>query len=281
MAGQDLIYGKKYTIKSSFLKEERPYWVGLPSSYDHPNFGPQKYPVIYILDGKSNFLPLVGIIDFMSGRESVNYQIPEMIVVGIDTSDRLRDLTPSPASWIPGAKQPAPSTAARGGGGKLFLKFLAQELIPKIEDTYRTLPYRVCVGHSLGGLATTYSLLYQKGLFDGYLAIDPSLWWNNSRHVTEAPGGLKNLGTQKILRYYLSVIDLPEPDSLNFHLKSIEQFGDILKANATSNLKWKLHKIPGTDHSSIPLLSWYHGLQFVFSGYDLDHYAPDERSRFD
>ncbi len=101
LQGQDLSYGKKHVIPSKILNEDRIYWVNLPDSYDHPNFGPQRYPVIYVLDGKSNFLPLVGLINFMSGRASVNFQIPEVIMVGIDTSNRTRDLTPTASNWSP------------------------------------------------------------------------------------------------------------------------------------------------------------------------------------
>jgi tetratricopeptide (TPR) repeat protein len=53
----------------------------------------------------------------------------------------------------------------------------------------------------------------------------------------------------------------------------IQQFGSSLAAHAPRNLKWRLHAIPHTDHSSIPLLSWYHGLLFLFQGYDMSHYG--------
>ena len=273
LVAQDVSYGKKFQIQSRILSEERTYWVNLPTSYDHPNFGPQKYPVIYVLDGKSAFFPMIGLVNFMSGRESVNYQIPEVIVVGIDTSNRGRDLTPTSAKRPSTGKESSGPQMNTSGGGELFFEFLTKELIPKIESDYRTLPYRVYVGHSLGGLTSTYTLLHHTGVFDGYLAIDPSLWWNRSGLVNESPQTLKNIGTEKIQRYYLSVVDQADGRGTNFHTKSIHQFGFSLAANAPGNLKWKLHVIPHTDHSSIPLLSWYNGLLFVFDGYDLSHYG--------
>jgi tetratricopeptide (TPR) repeat protein len=71
----------------------------------------------------------------------------------------------------------------------------------------------------------------------------------------------------------VSVVDSSDGSGQNPYGKSIQQFGDSLAANAPGNLKWKLHAIPDTDHSSIPLLSWYNGLLFVFEGYDLSHYG--------
>jgi predicted alpha/beta superfamily hydrolase len=103
LSAQDMHYAKKHVIQSKILNEERTYWINLPAAYDDPNFGAEKYPVIYVLDGKSNFFPIAGLVDFMSGRESVNFQIPEAIVVGIDTSDRMRVLTPTA---IPTPKKP-------------------------------------------------------------------------------------------------------------------------------------------------------------------------------
>jgi len=251
-----LSYAKEYSLRSSVLDEDRTFWVSLPTSYEDPSFGAESYPVIYALDGSSVFFPLAGLVNFMSGWENVNYQIPEAIVIGINTPERLRDLTPN--------------------GGDRFFEFLTRELFPLIEAEYRTLPHRVYVGHSLGGLTSTLTLLEQPGVFDGYLAIDPSLWWDSARVVLEAPQNLRAFGTQDVQRYYVSVIDSAAAGPLASHVNAIRQIGAKLGANAPDNLAWKLDVILGTDHSSIPLLSWYNGLLFVFDGYDLRHYGTME-----
>ncbi len=273
--GETFSIGKKYSIHSKILKENRTYWVSLPTSYDDPNLGPEKYPVIYVLDGKSAFFPVAGLVNFMADHESVNFQIPEAIVVGIDTLDRARVLTPSAPNRDPANKELDDRTP-NSGGGELFFEFLTKELFPKIESDYRTLPYRVYIGHSLGGLTSTYMLLQHPGVFDGYLAIDPSLWWNSAKLIKESPQVLQSFGSDKIQRYYVSVVDSSQGSGQNPYGKSIHQFGDSLAAHAPDNLKWKLHVIPDTDHSSIPLLSWYNGLLFVFEGYNLSHYGMME-----
>jgi predicted alpha/beta superfamily hydrolase len=270
--GEIFSIGKKFRIHSEILNENRTYWVSLPASYDDPNLGPENYPVIYVLDGKSAFFPVAGIVNFMADHESVNYQIPQAIVVGIDTMDRARVLTPSALKINPAEKESV-NRIPNSGGGELFLEFLTKELFPKIEKDYRTLPYRVYIGHSLGGLTSTYMLLRHPGIFDGYLAIDPSLWWNGGKLVKDAPQILETFGTGKIQRYYLSVVDSTEDPGQMAYGKTIHQFGDTLAEHAPTYLKWKMEAIPDVDHSSIPLLSWYNGLLFVFQGYDLSHYG--------
>jgi hypothetical protein len=254
------------------LGGDRTCWVNLPASYDDPNLGPERYPVIYVLDGKSAFFPVAGLVNFMADHESVNFQIPQSIVVGIDTTDRTWVLTPSAAKRAPDAEGPA-DRMPESGGGELFFEFLAGELFPLIEADFRTLPYRVLVGHSLGGLTSTTTLLRHPGVFNGYLAIDPSLWWNKGELIEESSQVLQEFGTDKIQRYYVSVVSSSGGSGQNPMGGSIHRFGENLAAHAPDNLKWKLHEIPDTDHSSIPLLSWYHGLLFVFEGYDLSHYG--------
>jgi uncharacterized protein len=274
---EPFVIGKKYTMASKVLNEERTYWVNLPTSYNDPNFSPQKYPVMYVLDGKSVFFPLVGVVNFMSGRESVNFQIPEMIVVGIDTENRIRDLTPNPTTKGVDGKEPTTEAGKLmfkgSGGGELFLEFLTKELFPTIEANYRTVPYRVYVGHSLGGLTSTYTLLHHAGIFNSYLAIDPSLWWDASKYPNEAPNALQNYGTNKLQRYYVSVVDSSQAIGQSTHLNAIHLMGKQLTKYAPPNLQWKLQVVPKTDHSSIPLLSWYEGLQFIFEGYDMNHFS--------
>ena len=60
-----------------------------------------------------------------------------------------------------------------------FNDFLENELIPYIDKTYPTTTYRTYVGHSFGGLAVVNTLFTRPHLFDNYVAIDPSLWWDD------------------------------------------------------------------------------------------------------
>ncbi|MEQ8423914.1 MAG: alpha/beta hydrolase-fold protein [Cyclobacteriaceae bacterium] len=277
-AAEGIEFGSKFTLQSKILNESRTYWVRLPASYNNPSYDKQSYPVMYVLDGKSAFFPLLGVVSFMSEKESVNFQIPEMIVVGVDTENRLKDLTPNPSTRMPDGEEAKTESQklmmAGGGGGEAFFKFLTEELFPKIEGDYRTLPYRIYVGHSLGGLTTAYTLLKHPGIFNSYFSIDGSLWWDNGKYVRNATFDLQNMKPKTIQRFYISVIDSTQSGIGNkFHARCIHQFAKVLKDNGPANVQSKLDVIKDTDHSSIPLLSWYNGLQYIFEGYDVSHYS--------
>jgi predicted alpha/beta superfamily hydrolase len=272
LQGQPLEVGRKFTIHSQVMNEDRVYWVGLPASYSDPRFSPQRYPVVYVLDGKSAFVPLYGVVDFMSGRESVDFQIPEMIIVGIDNADRVKDLTPNASNRLPNGTEAKDNKMTAGsGGGELFFRFLEKELIPHIDASYRTIPYRVYIGHSLGGLTAVHALVNHPGLFNGYIAIDPSLWWDGASMIDKAAEVFRGR-PESIERLYLSMVDAI-PQGMEFHVQSIRKLESLLKDRAPAGLKWKLQAFPETDHSSIPLLSWYHGLLFLFQGYEPDFQA--------
>jgi predicted alpha/beta superfamily hydrolase len=239
--------GKKFILESEILNEKRTYWVKVPASYNNNKYDKQSYPVMYVLDGKSAFSPILGVVSFMSEKESVNFQIPEMIVVGVDTENRLKDLTPNPTTKMPDGQEAKTESQklmmAGGGGGETFFKFLTEELFPKIESDYRTIPYRLYVGHSLGGLTTAYTLLKHPGIFNGYLSIDGSLWWDNGKCVREASVDLRNFKSKTIQRVYISVIDSTQAGAGNmFHIQSIHRFDKTLKDYAPLNVQanWKL-----------------------------------------
>jgi uncharacterized protein len=271
-------FGSRFTLESKILNETRAYWIRLPASYNNKNYDKQSYPVMYVLDGKSAFFPLLGVVSFMSEKESVNFQIPEMIVVGVDTENRIKDLTPNPSTKMPDGQEAKTESQklmmAGGGGGETFFKFMTEELFPKIERDYRTIPYRMYVGHSLGGLTTAYTLLKHPGIFNSYLSIDGSLWWDNGKYVREAPFDLKKEKSKTIQRFYISVVDSALAGVGNrFHVRCIHQLAKALKDDAPANVQAKLDVIKDTDHSSIPLLSWYNGLRYIFESYDVSHYS--------
>jgi predicted alpha/beta superfamily hydrolase len=102
-----------------------------------------------------------------------------MIVIGITNTNRDRDLKPT----IKNLKgNPNPDS----GGGDNFMNFIEKELIPHIDSIYPTAPYRIFSGHSLGGLTVINTFLNNTQLFNAYIAIDPSLWWNNQALVKQA-----------------------------------------------------------------------------------------------
>lgn len=251
------------TVYSDILKEKRPIWVYTPG-FDTSYFSKPAYPVLYVFDGDGYFASLVTLIQQLSAING-NTVLPQMIIVGIPNTrgHRTRDLSPTNSSFD-----------KTSGGGEQFTSFLQTELIPYIDKNYATAPYRTLIGHSLGGLMAINTLINHTGLFNAYIAIDPSMFYDND-------GLLKQTGTalqQKDLKgskLFLGIANTMNPgmdtlqvrkdtSEITHHIRSILKLTDNLKKNPSNNLKWAYKYYPDDDHASVPLIAEYDGLRFVF-----------------
>lgn len=158
-------------IQSKTLNEKRILNIYLPEGYQENDT--ISYPVIYLLDGSADedFIHIVGLVQYNS-FEWVN-RIQKSIVVGISTVDRKRDFT-FPTT-IESDKKTYPTT----GHSDNFIKFIETELQPYIEKKYKTNKNKTIIGQSLGGLLASEILLQKPTLFNRYIIISPSLWWDN------------------------------------------------------------------------------------------------------
>ena len=165
------VLGQIETIQSKILGEKRILNIYLPDDYNPSDS--IKYPVIYLLDGSSDedFIHIVGLVQYCS-FEWVN-QVPKSIVVGIATVDRRRDFT-FPTT-IETDKKKYPTT----GNSAKFISFIEKELQPFVEKKFKTTASKTIIGQSLGGLLETEILFKKPTLFNKYIIISPSLWWDN------------------------------------------------------------------------------------------------------
>ena len=201
----------------------------------------------------------------MSAGFGSNTQIPEMIVVAIPNTDRERDLLPTHSTVGPDGKE-MPFLETSGGGDK-FLKFIAEELQPEIESSYRTQPFKVLVGHSAGGLLATHAFLESRQLFQAYIAIDPPLWWDEGVMIRRVKDLLQN-AEQLSGQIYLSMANTEEPGFDQKLVKGpLNEFSTLLKSAESPDFRSELRYFEDEDHMSVPILSLYYGLLFVFDGY--------------
>ena len=167
-----LTIGETIAFKSEILNESRILNIYLPQGYSTDSIQ-KHYPVIYVLDGTitEDFLHIVGIVQFGS-YPWVNI-IQESIVVGIANTDRKRDFTFTPKNEA--YKKEFPTS----GGSQKFIECLEKEIQPIIEQNFRVTENKTIIGQSLGGLLATEILLKKPDLFDQYIIISPSLWWDD------------------------------------------------------------------------------------------------------
>jgi predicted alpha/beta superfamily hydrolase len=237
-------------VRSASLNEVRRFWISLPPGYRHSG---RRYPLIVVLDGESNLLPAVAVSRFLS---SVN-AMPETIVLGVANTNRIRDFTPPVYSdWR------SPYLDAGAGGADEFLQFLTDELIPLVERTYRTAPFRVLVGHSLGGLVATYVLARRPRLFNGTILLDPSIYWDRGAVVRLLDSTLGSNPGQR-LRLFAGVSGRRSPEAR----AADEALRAVLAGQPRSSIRWDGDSEPEESHNSIRLPGIYRGLRAIFSDY--------------
>lgn len=269
-----IIIGKVDSVYSTILKEQRKVWVYTPNLKTGVQTPGQRYPVVYLLDGEGHFESVVGMIQQLS-QVNGNTIVPEMIIVGIPNTDRTRDLTPTHIACDPPMMDSNFSKTT--GGGENFTAFMAKELMPHIDSIYPTQPFRVLIGHSFGGLTVMNIITNHTKLFNAYIAIDPSMWYDKEQFLKDTQ---KKLAAQKYngTSLYVGIANTmdegmglakmkKDTTTGTRHIRSIFAMDKFIKANPQNGLKYISKYYADDDHGSVPLISEYDGLRFIFSWY--------------
>lgn len=254
------------SVWSATLEENRPYLVYTPPSYGDSTVVAQRYPVLYLLDGDAHFHSVSGLVQILGTGVNGTFAVPEMIVVAIPNTDRTRDLTPTHTEiGFDGTPEPAFESS---GGMPAFFTFLRTELIPRIESQYRTMPYRVFVGHSFGGITTLNALYTIPETFNAYVAIDPSLWWDNQTLLRHARSYFSSARLDGKALYVAQANTINPADTAgNPHFQAITQFNAVMGAYDRSGLRYDFRYYDEDDHGSVPMIAEYDALRFIFDGY--------------
>lgn len=269
-----VVIGKTDSVNSAILKEERTVWIYLPDGYATSK---ERYPVIYLLDAEWNFAAFTGMFHELS-EVIGNTVFPKSIIVSIPNTDRTRDLTPTHATVGPDGRYM--DGMATSGGGENFTAFLQKELMPHIDSAYRTTPYRTLVGHSFGGLTAMNIFTHHAEMFNNYLVIDPSMWWDSRKLLNQTKDALKQrrfdgkslyLAIANTMSFGMDTTSIRQDTSFGMggHIRSILMLKDALQASNDNGLNWS-YKYYGSDsHGSVPLIAGYDGLHFLFGFYNL------------
>jgi predicted alpha/beta superfamily hydrolase len=266
VSGKNIVIGKTDSIQSIILGEQRKIWVHVPDGAN------QKYPVVYVLDGNGHFSSVVGMIQQLSTTNG-NTICPKMIVVGIPNTDRTRDLTPTRMDADP-AMMLDSAFVKTSGGGENFIAFMEKELIPYIESKYPSAPYKILIGHSLGGLAVMQTFTHHTDLFNAYICIDPSMWWDNQKLLKETQKVLSEkkfegkslyLGIANTMEEGMDVNNIEKDTSSDSkHIRSIFALQRSFEKNTQNGLKYRGKYYHDDTHGSVPLITEYDALRFFF-----------------
>ena len=239
---QNIVIGKTDSIQSKILGEQRKIWVHVPDGSAN-----QKYPVVYLLDGDGHFSSVVGMIQQLSSING-NTMCPKMIVVGIPNTDRTRDLTPTHIDADPAMMMDS-AFAKTSGGGENFIAFMEKELMPYIEAKYPTAPYKMLIGHSFGGLTVMQTFTHHTDLFNSYICIDPSMWWDKEKLLKQTQQALAEkkfegkslyLGIANTMEEGMDINKVQKDTSEETrHIRSILKLQAALEKNNQNGLKYR------------------------------------------
>jgi uncharacterized protein len=264
----DLVIAKRIRINSTVLGEERTIFISTPSNY---NDSKESYQVLYVLDGASD---IIGFVKYLS-----DYGVcPPLIVVSIEEVNTVRDMFPSKPRFKRGT-QPTTTWYNKTENNELrtympnekigeadkFLSFIETELFPYIEKNYRTKPYRICCGQSKAGLCVTHAFLTRTAMFNAYIALSPSLYWDDGLVMKTAEEKLAGFNF-KSRQFYFNIGGNEIPSTIG----DAFTFAQIIKTNASKDLRWKLDYLPNETHGSGSVLGTLNALKFIYEGWNFD-----------
>lgn len=240
--------GKRVSITSTHLNEERKIQILLPESYLSNTQA--TYPVIYLIDGDYTFQGVSGMLDFMANKGQL---IPDVILVGIADkgTDKYRQYM-TPAGLTESAEKDS------SGKAKQFLNFLEKEVKPYISKNYRTANNSILVGHSMGGLFVLNALFESPNSFEHFLSLSPSVWLNDYAIMEKAKNFIGK-SKHKKASLYLSLGGETR--------QGVYGILQLLDEEQPKNIQWLFSHYPNENHNSVGLVSLRGHLKSIFNGW--------------
>jgi predicted alpha/beta superfamily hydrolase len=245
----------KEMMHSKILGENREFRIQLPTQYDVNK--EQNYPVLYLLDGPSNLSHTSGTLDFLVGYA----QAPQIIIVAITHKQRSLDLTPThdPKKEFP------------NGGGENFLDFIEQELMPHINKTYRTQPFNLIAGHSLGGLLVMHSLATRPHLFQAHFAFSPSLYWHDKVVIKQAKKFLSSTPSfNNFLYINMGNEGIERGDENGMAMRNgVIELTSELNASSPVGFHFRSDVFEQENHQTTPIIGQFHAFRSLYPHWEL------------
>lgn len=232
-AATPLVIGETFAMPSKALGETRRINVYRPPVPDSAKDA--ALPVLYLLDGgvKEDFLHIAGLVQVSVGNGTMR----PFLFVGIENTERRRDMTGPTEN--PEDRKIAP----RVGGSAIFRAFIAKELMPEIARRYRVTDETAVVGESAAGLFIVETLFLEPALFDTYIAVDPSLWWNNEELAKTADARLAKMQNATATLFLTS--------SSDGNTKPVEALATAWRKAAPKTLQLIYEPMPTETHATI------------------------------
>jgi predicted alpha/beta superfamily hydrolase len=239
-----------FNIDSKVLNEQCKVLVSLPENYSSSI---EKFPVVYVLDGEYYLSFTADAAALLSQSQLA----PNCILIGVTTNNRDRDFAP-PLDADSGQTRDLKTA----GGADKFLEYLKKELIPAVDQKYRTMSYRVIVGHSTGGLLAYYALYKTPDLFQAIVAIDASTWWDKGKVGRDVVSYLTSHPD-----YKGKIFECRKDVSIPVRFPVNQELLSYMDKNRPKGLEYTYLEMRNETHGTIVFPGTYFGLKGIFADY--------------
>lgn len=184
------------------------------------------YPVLYMLDGNA---ALAALNDQRLNRLQ-DADSPVIVTLGYDT-DLYFDVVARAYDYTPALIEKNLDNGRKYGGAELFWQLIEQQIKPQVAQKVKLdLDRQALWGHSFAGLFVLHTLFNHPESFQTYIAVDPSLWWQQGLILNaEQP--------------YQQRSQRPQAQVL-IQQSSSRRKGDTLPENAMRHLAQRLSHLP-------------------------------------
>jgi len=233
-----IIIGQSYALSSAVLGTTREINVWLPPGYAESG---RSYPVLYLLDGGTTWQDFHH-ISGLAQLGTVNGTTRDIILIGIASVDRRNELA------LPTENPELIARYPTHGQSDRFRRFIADEVQPFVESRFRTNGETALMGESLAGLFVVETFLKEPQMFDAWVAVSPSLWWDGGRLAQQSGAHLRDHSNDARTLILTMGNEGAEAQSL------METLTANLREHARPGLTWTFQPRPDETHATI-----YHG----------------------
>ena len=285
--GEPIVAGSVHRIVSSVYGTEQVLTVRLPRGYaEDPE---RRWPVVFSVDGgpEQDFALLSGI----AAEAEFSTSFEPFILIGVKTENRYAQLTPPMTRWSAETLAASFGDRMQPGGAAQLRDYLARDVVPWAESRYRT-GRKALTAVSLGGLFVVDTLLERPEMFDDYIALTPSVWWDDGRVVDEAAAKLATQGASDRRIYFT----MGDEGVGNRNREWLETLVAAFESSSPDGLKWAFaDRSGGEEHRTMALTGWLDAfrtlylkpartgtpLPLIYDGLQTPAYTPAAKANID
>jgi predicted alpha/beta superfamily hydrolase len=230
-----IVIGQSYALPSAVLGATREINVWLPPGYAESG---RSYPVLYLLDGGTTWQDFHH-ISGLAQLGTVNGTTRDIILIGIASVDRRNELA------LPTENPELIARYPTHGQSERFRRFIADEVQPFVESRFRTNGETALMGESLAGLFVVETFLKEPQMFDAWVAVSPSLWWDGGRLAQQSGAHLRDHSNDARTLILTMGNEGAEAQAL------METLTANLREHASPGLTWTFQPRPDETHATI------------------------------